>query len=598
MKKNQSSFDLGANLLSDGTCRFRVWAPRQQQLTLRLHSAEKSADAGARTTEDLVMERSGDYFTLETEAAPGDLYSLVVANEGGALAVPDPVSRQLPEGVHGPTAIIDPLEFSWSDDAWRGIPLEKLIIYELHTGTFTPEGTFDGAIAKLEYLAHLGITAIELMPVAAFPRDCNGKARNWGYDGVSPYAVETSYGGPEALRRLVNAAHQVGIAVLLDVVYNHLGNEGNYTGFFGPYFTSKHSTPWGDAMNYDAPGCEGVREWVLQNALYWICEYHLDGLRLDAVHSIFDDSPRSILAQINDELHALGETLGRPIVVIAETDENDSRVVTPTRERGLGFDAFWSDDFHHSFHALLTGEREGYYQDFSSPEDIVRALNDGYVFQGQPFAFWNKPRGTPAKDVPLPANVICLQNHDQVGNRALGERLTHLCSWSQRRAAAAFLLLAPHTPMLFMGEEYDETAPFLFFTSYCDPKIIEAVRNGRREEFRDFTQFNSAEVPDPQDESTFLRSKLDWESATPDSEMLGWYAALIGLRKRFVEGGPRRCRAELHNGEITMEVPADAPQIRVLASLQAPVEFEDESGWQRVLSAQDEKCSVAIYTRQ
>ena len=338
---------LGANLAGD-SCDFRVWAPSAQTVTLRLINDQGS--------HDWPMQSSDGYFTLQAFARPGDKYFYIVDQN---KPVPDPVSRLLPEGVHGPTEIVDPERFPWTDSAWRGLPLRDYVIYELHIGTFTPEGTFDAAIAKLPYLKKLGITVIEIMPVAAFPG-----TRNWGYDGVSPYAVQASYGGPDGLKRLVNAAHAIGLAVMLDVVYNHLGNEGNYLRLFGPYFTGKHQTPWGEAINYDQPGCEGVRRYFAENALYWIREYHMDGLRLDAVQTIKDDSPRHILAEIKADVAALATELGRHVCVIAETDENDANIVRPAEAGGYGLDAIWSDDFHHAIHAFFTGERKGYYQDF------------------------------------------------------------------------------------------------------------------------------------------------------------------------------------------------------------------------------------------
>ncbi len=558
----EQTIQLGATLTGE-RCSFRVWAPLRRSLTLRLNRTNHA------------MRPEGEYFVADLPARAGDRYQYVV--EG--LAVPDPVSRHLPEGVHGPTEIIDPGAFAWTDAGWRGVPLRDHIIYELHVGTFTPQGTFDAVIAKLPYLRQLGITVIEVMPVSAFPG-----ARNWGYDGVSPYAVQTTYGGPEAFKRFIDAAHRHGLAVMLDVVYNHLGNEGNYLRQFGPYFTARHHTPWGEAIDYSQPG---VREYVVQNALFWIREYHLDGLRLDAVQTIFDDSPRHILAEITENVHALGRELGREVVVIAESDENDAKLIREYR-----LDAFWSDDFHHAVHALLTGERNGYYQDFGVAEQIVRALNDGYVFQGEHFKFWDGPRGTLATDVPLPANVICIQNHDQIGNRAQGDRLTALIPRaSARKAAAALLLLAPHTPLLFMGQEYDETNPFQFFTSYGDPRLKEAVRNGRREEFKDF---DFSDIPDPEDEQTFLRSKLDWSKVRDENSMLDWYQELIDLRKRYVAHAERRCRAELVDGVIKMAVPAADPKLLVQVNFTSPT-LPGVEGWKRVMYAADERAAVAVF---
>ncbi|MCU1308266.1 MAG: Malto-oligosyltrehalose trehalohydrolase [Acidobacteriaceae bacterium] len=579
---------LGATV-NGAKCDFRVWAPNATRVRLQLKRQGEDAEQAFE-----LRAEDGGYFSTTAAASAGDRYFYVVDNN---KPVPDPVSRLLPEGVHGRTEIVDPNSFAWTDQRWRGIPLRDYILYELHVGTFTPEGTFEGVIAKLDYLKNeLGVTAIELMPVAAFPGE-----RNWGYDGVSPYAVQSSYGGPQGLKRLVNAAHEVGLVVVLDVVYNHLGNEGNYTRTFGPYFTDRHKTPWGEAVNYDqtgeGPGSEGVREYVVEHALYWLREYHVDGLRLDAVQTIYDDSPKHILAEIKENVAMFAKEAGREICVIAESDENDSKLVLPPERGGYGLDAFWSDDFHHAIHALLTGERDGYYQDFGALEQVAKALAEGYVFQGEHFNYWNRRRGTSAKDVPLPANVIALQNHDQVGNRAKGERLSVLSSGAQRRAASALLLLSPHTPLLFMGEEFDETAPFQFFTSFGDPVLAEAVRNGRREEFKKFAGLWS-EVPDPQDAATFERSKLDWRLAQSEDGMLAWYKSLIGLRKRLVIPSERRAELAIRDGAIEMRVPASAPKLAVVANLKGRQLSDIAGDWEKVLSAADEHGAVAVFTHK
>jgi maltooligosyltrehalose trehalohydrolase len=569
---------LGANLQGD-VCEFRVWAPAARTVTLRLSTTNG--------TQDLKMPYTDhDQFAIEAFAAAGDQYSYILDDN---KPVPDPVSRLLPEGVHGPTEIVDPLQFHWTDQNWRGLALSHYIIYEVHVGTFTPAGTFVSAIQKLEYLKRLGVTVIELMPVTAFPGE-----RNWGYDGVSPYSVQASYGGPEGLRRFVDAAHQTGLAVILDVVYNHLGNEGNYLRMFGPYFTDQHKTPWGDAVNYDQPGSEGVRSYVIENACYWIREYHLDGLRLDAVQTIRDDSPTHILAEMTRAVGALAEELGRNVCVIAETDENDARMVQPHRSGGYGLDAVWSDDFHHASHAFFTNERKGYYQDFGSPQQIARALNEGFVFQGEPFKFWGgRPRGTSSREMSAPAHVICIQNHDQVGNRAKGERLTTLIPRGARMLAAALLLLAPETPLIFMGQEYDEANPFQFFTDYGDPALQKAVSEGRRHEFKDF---DFRDVPDPQDPATFERSKLNWALTAGENVMLHWYATLIELRKKYVINGSRTCRAEIRDSGLEMQVPADQPVLKLFARLQGEAELPElHGGWERLLSEEADGYAVAVW---
>jgi maltooligosyltrehalose trehalohydrolase len=563
-----------------GQVEFRVWAPSPVALTLRLQRRNSGR-------QDIPMRRDSEDFVAVTEGAAGDRYAYVFPD---GLAVPDPVSRLLPAGVHRPSEIVDPAKFAWSDSTWRGHELRDYVLYELHVGTFMPEGTFDSAVRKLDYLRQLGITVVEIMPVAACPGE-----RNWGYDGVSPYAVQSTYGGPEGLKRFVDAAHRLGLAVMLDVVYNHLGPEGNYLPKFGPYFTSQHKTPWGDAVNYDSDGSQHVRDYVVQNALYWIREYHLDGLRLDAVQTIKDDSEQPIVAEIQERVQELARELGRRVSVIAETDENDSRYVKPPRNGGYGLNAVWSDDFHHSIHALFTGERQGYYQDFGDPEQIARALRDGYVFQGEQFGFWKRPRGTSAGEVPLPANVICIQNHDQVGNRAKGERLTVLVPRGVRKLAAAFLLLAPHTPLLFMGQEYDEAAPFQFFADFQDPALKKAVSEGRRNEFKGF-DFN--EVPDPEDPATFQRSTLTWADGPENREMLEWYRRLLELRRMYVTHPQRTADAQYMEGVLAMEVPAKHPQLVVEASLRPGAALRPvKSGWHEVLRSAEDGYEVSVFIR-
>lgn len=581
MKSATLNLMYGATL-EGGKAEFRVWAPHARQVSLRIASG------------DLAMRRSPDgTFSAQAAARTGDKYFYLLDKY---KPLPDPISRLLPEGVHGPTAIVDPSVFPWSDWGWRGLELRDYIIYELHVGAFSPEGTFDGIIQRLDYLKSLGVSAIELMPVAAFPG-----TRNWGYDGVSIYAVQASYGGPDGLKRLVDAAHRAGLAVMLDVVYNHLGNEGNYLRLFGPYFTHHHTTPWGDAINYDDAGREGVRRYVVENALYWIREYHLDGLRLDATQTIRDDSPLHILAEIQENVQQLAAEQGRRVCVIAETDENDRRDVLPRAAGGFGMDAVWSDDFHHAVHAYLTGEREGYYQDFGRKEQIVGALNHGFVFQGKPFQFWGgRRRGTPAEGIPLPAHVICTQNHDQVGNRARGERLDALVPHGACKLAAALLLLAPQTPLLFMGQEYGEAAPFQFFTDYGDPVLQKAVREGRRREFEHFVAFGG-EVPDPQDPETFERSKLQWPVGSGQEnqheQMLEWYRRLIVLRREVVIPGERTCRAELVEGAIVMNLPATEPKLQIIAEFPDSRRQSAPAGWDEVLASDEEEYRVRVFRR-
>jgi maltooligosyltrehalose trehalohydrolase len=561
---------------------FRVWAPKAKRATLRLLRRD-----GAKQDFPMHAERNG-VFTLAAQAGAGDRYFYLL--DGDPLQLPDPASRLLPEGVHGPTEIVDPEAFRWSDESWRGLEYRDCIYYELHVGTFTPEGTFDGVIEKLDYLKQLGVTAIELMPVAAFP----GK-RNWGYDGVSMYAVQESYGGPEGLKRLVNAAHEKGLAVVLDVIYNHLGNEGNYLGKFGPYFTSKHKTPWGDAINYDDAGSEQVRRYIVENALFWVNEYHIDGLRLDAVHAMVDESETHVLAEIRDGVQQFASNTGRAITMVAESDENLRRYTLPREQGGYGLNGIWSDDFHHAVHTLFTGEHEGYYQDFGSAEQVAKALNEGFVFQGQEFKFWGKSRGESSAGLPFEAHVICVQNHDQVGNRAAGERLTELISKGKRKLLAAILLLAPQTPLIFMGQESDEPSPFQFFTDYGDPVLQKAVSEGRRNEFKEFSSFGS-KVPDPQDPATFERSKLTWQLTRERKEMLDWYKQLIGLRKVLYADAARSCRAEMMGEQgIEVRIPAEEPLLVLQATWSGQQKMKLREDWEQMLSVNEDDCQLSIW---
>jgi maltooligosyltrehalose trehalohydrolase len=442
---------------------------------------------------------------------------------------PDPVSRSQPEGVHGPSEIVGPRPFKWEDQDWHGLPLEEMIIYEIHTGTFTQEGTFEAIIPFLDYLKNeLGITAIELMPVAQFPGE-----RNWGYDGTYLYAPQNSYGGPWGLKKLVNACHQKDLAVLLDVVYNHLGPEGNYLSDYGPYFTDRYKTPWGSAINFDGPESDEVRKFIIDNALYWVTEYHMDGLRIDAVHGIFDFSAKHILYDIREAVHRQAKKLERPIVVIAESDLNDVRVIDPPRRGGYGLDAQWNDDFHHCLHTILTGEQNGYYQDFGDFIQLVKALQEGFVYSGQYSSYRRRRHGNSSKHLPPSKYVVFSQNHDQVGNRAKGERLSTLVSFESLKLAAGMVLLSPHIPLLFMGEEYGEETPFQYFVSHSDPELIEAVRKGRREEFAAFQW--EGEIPDPQDAVTFQRSRinLDLRNDGKHKILFEFYQTLIKLRKEI-----------------------------------------------------------------
>jgi len=471
-------------------------------------------------------ERNGYFTTFLEDIEPGTRYFYRL---NGDRLRPDPVSRSQPDGVHGPSQVIDPSEFKWQDQEWRGIPEKEMIIYEIHTGTFTHEGTFESIIPFLDYLKKdLGVTAIELMPVAQFPGE-----RNWGYDGTYVYAPQNSYGGPKGLKALINACHLKNLAVLLDVVYNHLGPEGDYLGDYGPYFTSRYQTPWGDAINFDGPQSDEVRRFFIDNALYWATEYHVDGLRIDAIHEIYDFSARHILLDIKQAIHRQAERQGRPIVVIAEGDLNDARVINPPNKGGYGLDAQWNDDFHHSLHTLLTKERGGYYQDFGNIDQLAKALREGFVYSGQYSSFRKRSHGSSSKHLPSDKFVVFSQNHDQVGNRLRGDRLSTLVSFEALKLAAGVVLLSPNIPLLFMGEEYGDETPFQYFVSHSNQELIEMVRRGRREEFAPSDW--QGELPDPQSEETFRRSKirLDLHRHGKHKILFEFYKTLMNYRKEI-----------------------------------------------------------------
>lgn len=506
---------LGARLQGDGRCRFRVWAPKVQQIELHLPGREPPF---------LPMEpRERGYYELVVDGVrPGTRYAYRL---DGTDLRPDPASHFQPEGVHKPSCVVDP-RFAWTDQDWPGLPFSDYIIYELHVGTFTAEGTFDAVIPHLDELKDLGITAVEIMPVAQFPGD-----RNWGYDGACHFAVQNSYGGPDGLRRLVDACHTRGMAVILDVVYNHFGPEGNYTAQFGRYFNSRHRTPWGDSINFEGQGSDEVRRFFIENALYWITEHHIDALRLDAVHAIIDQSARPFLRELSSAIRLQGELVNRRVYSIAESNTNDPRLTLPAEAGGLGMDAQWSDDFHHCLHVQLTGETDGYYADFARFEQFAKAWREGFVFSGDYSAYRGRRHGADSRSLAPPRHVVCAQNHDQTGNRMLGERLSQIIGFEKLKLAAGLVLLSPYTPMLFMGEEYGETAPFLYFVSHGDPDLVQAVRRGRRDEFVSFDW--KEEPPDPQSVESFRRSRLNHALRLEGSHRLLWefHQALIRMRR-------------------------------------------------------------------
>ena len=515
---------------------FRVWAPGRELVELvaggRRHAMART-ERGWWEAEDVAPE-------------PGIRYGYSL--DGGDVR-PDPRSPAQPDGVLGLSEVVDHSAHAWRDGGWRGLPLAGSVIYELHVGTFTPEGTFDGVVERLPHLVELGVGLVELMPVAEFAGD-----RGWGYDGVDLFAPHHAYGGPAGLKRLVDACHAAGLGVVLDVVYNHLGPEGNFLAEFGPYFTDRHRTEWGPALNFDGPGSDEVRRLIVDSTLSWIRDYHFDGLRLDAVHAIVDQAPVHILEQLQVEVEALGEELHRTVFLIAESDLNDPRFVRSRDAGGYGLEAVWADDWHHALHAVLTGERSGYYRDFGSLELLGKALQQAWVYDGVWSEHRQRTRGRQASGVPTHRFVVAAQNHDQVGNRAAGDRLPALVDVQKLQAAAALLLTSQFTPMLFQGEEWAASTPFQYFTGFPDAQLGRAVREGRRREFAAFG-WDPEQVPDPQDPATFERSRLDWtELGDPRHRaMFDWYRALIALRRRLPAPEGVRVDIGAASGRIVFE---------------------------------------------
>lgn len=502
---------------SNGHASVLVWAPFAKRVVLHNES----------TGDSLSMEQEDHgYWKLDTAGIKNaDLYRFSIG-DGGRL--PDPASVSQPQGIHAASQAIDLSKFLWTDDYWRNPDFGSYIIYELHTGTFTEAGNFDGIVQQLDYLVQLGITAIELMPVAQFP----GR-RNWGYDGVFPFAVQNSYGGAKGLMQLVNECHRKGIAVILDVVYNHLGPEGNYLEAYGPYFTDKYKTPWGNAINFDDAYCDPVRRFFIENALMWLRDFHIDALRMDAVHAIKDNSPRHIVDELNEAVARYNAATGSDKYLILETDLNDSRFIKPKEADGYGVRAQWCDEFHHALRVATGQERQGYYADFNGLPELAKAMRDGYVYTGQYSRHRHRYFGTATSGISGDHFVVFDQNHDQVGNRMLGERLSVLVSFGQQKIMAAAVLLSPFVPLLFMGEEWGATTPFLYFTDHSDKELIEAVNNGRKDEFAAFQK--SGLPPSPDDEATFLKSRLNREELRnlPHSTLYNYYRYLIWLRKQM-----------------------------------------------------------------
>jgi maltooligosyltrehalose trehalohydrolase len=527
--KRRHDMPFGASVIAPDLVRFRLWAPAAGTVELCL-------EPGDDETLLPMTRQSGGWFGLEHGCTARPMRYLYRVD--GSLKVPDPASRYNPFDVHGASEVIAAGDFDWHDTGWKGRPWEEAVIYELHVGTFTGEGTYRGVEGRLDYLAALGVTAVELMPLADFP----GR-RGWGYDGVLPFAPDAAYGRPEDLKRLVQAAHHRGLMVFIDVVYNHFGPEGNYLHLYAPqFFTDRHHTPWGAAINFDGSESRVVRDFFIHNALYWLEEFHVDGLRLDAVHAIHDESNPGILTELATAVER-GPGRERHVHLVLENDLNSARLLARDADsRPRHYVAQWNDDIHHVFHVLLTGESDGYYADFSRDTVMLigRCLTEGYAYQGEPSAFrGGEPRGEPSGSLPLEAFVSYLQNHDQVGNRALGERLTQLVEPRALAAAAVIVLLAPSPPLIFMGEEFGAATPFLFFCDFGD-ELSAAVREGRRKEFERFPQFRdpaaAAAIPDPCAAGTFERSRLDWASIVepPHAEWLALYRRLLALRHRDI----------------------------------------------------------------
>jgi len=534
----------------------RVWAPRAERVELDLATGPVAMDG---------PDEFG-WFTVEADACPGDDYAYRL---DGSDPRPDPRSPWQPAGVDGPSRLFDHAAFAWSDAGWTGRDVAGSVIYELHVGTFSPEGTFDGAIGRLGHLVDLGVDTVELLPVAQFPG-----GRGWGYDGVDLYAPHSGYGGPDGLRRLVDACHASGLAVVIDVVYNHLGPAGNYLGQYGPYFTDRYSTPWGEAVNFDGPDSDPVREFFLDNALMWLRDYHCDGLRLDAVHAYLDTSATHILEELAVRVDGLAETLGRRLFLVAESDLNDPRVVTERPRGGFGVDAQWSDDFHHALHTVLTGERSGYYSEFGTLAQLAKALGQAFVYDGCYSTHRRRRHGRRPEGMAASRFLGYLQNHDQIGNRATGERSSMLLSPGLLEVAAALVLCGPFVPMLFQGEEWGAGTPFMYFTDHQDRELGRLVSEGRRREFVSFG-WAPEDVPDPQAEGTFAASRLDWDEPgrQPHAGLLDWHRRLIALRRSTPALGDGRFPDAVHFDEDARWLVMERGPVTVAANLgPAPVE--------------------------
>ena len=547
---------VGAIYKESNRCEFTVWAP----------SAEKVEVVFKDSNSPVLMEQEEKgYWSITVDAIKPD--SLYKFRLNGKKELPDPASRYQPKGVHEWSQVIDQTSYKWKDESWKGRCMKELIIYELHVGTFTKEGTFRGIQDKLDYLLDLGINAIEIMPISAFPG-----GRNWGYDGVYPYAVQESYGTSAALKELIDACHEKGIAVILDAVYNHMGPEGNYLAEYGPYFTEKYKTPWGKAINFDDAFSDHVRNFFLENALMWLRDYHFDGLRLDAIHEIIDRGAKHLLRELSEKADALEKESGREYVLIAESDLNDVKIINPYEKGGFGLEAQWVDDFHHSLHTLLTGENDGYYKDYGKLDQMAKSFRQAFVYDTIYSEFRKRTIGNSPRELASHKFVVCIQNHDQVGNRMLGDRLSKLVSFEKIKLAAGVLLTSPLVPMLFMGEEFAEDRPFQYFVSHADPDLVKAVQEGRQREFEYFDQ-KQGEFPDPQSVDTFNNSKINWNFREDENKkvIFSFYKELIRLRK---EGA----FSDFREKEIHTEVMEDKKLLSVSAgNVSAYFNFSDKN---------------------
>ncbi|MDO6430532.1 malto-oligosyltrehalose trehalohydrolase [Flavitalea sp. BT771] len=537
--------------IKNNSCTFTVWAPEKQEMDLRLTADGRIIP--------MHKDNAGYFHCKVDNCPPGARYYYRPEKDKD---YPDPASHYQPQGIHGPSEVVDHVGYQWNDNDWKGLPLETLIFYELHVGAFTAEGTFMAAVSLLDDLVATGVNAIELMPVCQFPG-----SRNWGYDGAFLYSVQNNYGGPEGLKKFVDACHQKGIAVFLDVVYNHVGPEGDYLPFFGPYFSDKYHTPWGKAFNYDGAWSDGVRKFIVDNVLHWAEHYHIDGLRLDAVHEIFDRNAVRIWDVLHDAVEEWRQASGRSLCLIAESDLNSPRVVTPVSQGGHGFHAQWLDDFHHALYVLLDKEGIKHYRDFGRLDQFAKAYTEGFVHSGEWVDFRKRRHGASSAGLPGHQFVVFNQNHDIPGNRPGGQRLSMLVDLPRLRLAAAALLLAPYLPMLFMGEEYGEDIPFYFFSDYEDPRLRKELKEGRKKEFEAFDW--GEEPADPLDEAVFMQSKLQWHKRQEGhyKEILEWHRSLIALRKRhplLTDLSRQRIRADLfgtsglavhrHNGDNSRQL--------------------------------------------